>query len=601
MIPVSSSDNKTVRRDLTILFGILLCLSGCQKQPGPDIRFLQEGITFDANAGSGSVEYVANRPWTVAADAPWCRIIPSSGTGTDAPQGQLHLMVEENQSTDQRSCTITLASEDLSATLRVTQRHRDGFLLPESAFELGPENQSFRVPVWRVNPYQAEVVGDAANWIHLSGTKAMQEDGLLLSIDENPSVSRTGQIRIFSNGQEALVTIKQKSGYVKFDDPALEQYCRRFDSDHDNHLTIEEAQAVRGEIFLSPDVVSLTGLEHFIHLSSVICHAPLDLLDLRNFQNLTKLNVVGDLKKLLVSDLAFLCDIDIRDSEIKSLDLSGCRRLVDVNLGNNEELQAIDLTDCLALTTFRLWGSPLTRKMEFHDFPALQDLTVAGIKKIIQLNLKNLPKLTRVCCYNDPSLKELLIEQCPAVEILACYETALSKLDLSGTPRLKTLGAYDSALTSLDLSGLDQLKEVEVYQNPLKSLDLSGCSELTLLNCGGSRIQSLDVSSCTKLQTLYVESARLSSLSIKNSHSLKELLCGENPMTSLDLSGCDQLGILAFNNTLLTSVDLTTNLKIWKVDAQENPYLKTIYLSSERNYDDIIFYYDGWITELVYR
>ena len=72
-------------------------------------------------------------------------------------------------------------------------------------------------------------------------------------------------------------------------------------------------------------------------------------------------------------------------------------------------------------------------------------------------------------------------------------------------------------------------------------------------------------------------------------------------MTSLDLSGCDQLGILAFNNTLLTSVDLTTNLKIWKVDAQENPYLKTIYLSSERNYDDIIFYYDGWITELVYR
>jgi Leucine-rich repeat (LRR) protein len=103
---------------------------------------------------------------------------------------------------------------------------------------------------------------------------------------------------------------------------------------------------------------------------------------------------------------------------------------------------------------------------------------------------------------NRGALTDLEIKNCPALQVLYCYNNQLTSLDVSSCTALKYLHCYNNQLTSLDVSSCTALQYLHCYNNQLASLDVSGCTALHYLFCYNNQLTSLDVSSLTALNHL---------------------------------------------------------------------------------------------------
>jgi hypothetical protein len=124
----------TFNFQLSILLALLITLTGCSGDDDNnnnnnggddplDVELEVERATsqFTYAAGTEDLEVYATDPWTAAvnAAATWCTVSPASGNG----DGYITITVTPNANplSEARSATITLTSEDLTATVAVTQ------------------------------------------------------------------------------------------------------------------------------------------------------------------------------------------------------------------------------------------------------------------------------------------------------------------------------------------------------------------------------------------------------------------------------------------------------------------------------------------------
>lgn len=629
-----------MRRFLLPLLFVFLALS-CQKQPGaPEISLSQEVLSLDSAAGSGTVELTVNRPWTATTDVPWCKVIPASGNGFDGLPGDLHIVCEENPDHAERSCTVTIKSGALTKTLTVKQNHKEGVLIPENDFELGPEERTFSIDLWYTTPYTVETDGQSSDWISIVRTKSMTGGALTIHLTENTSVARTGQINVSYNGHEDIIRIRQSCGYVKFEDDLFKSACMVYDENQDGRLSVDEARKAT-MLYIEPETKSVAGLEQFVNLSTLYCtYAALETLDITPLTALEYLLVNGRLKNLLCHGLPQLKELILRETAISSLDLTGCdglttldvnddTRLTDVRFGNHPKLASLSFLFCPFASDFSLISFPSLKEVHLESLNQTKHLTISDLPKLERLDITSNPVLSDLEVTECPSLQVFWLSQngikklslpgfyglkefggdfsgveefsiglCPKLEYFSCDHSSLQELELSFCPNLLYLECNFAQTEKLDLSPCPHLLSVSARDGRIKSLIAKDNPELQTLFANDNQLEVLDLQGCRSLVSLSVERNNLSSVNITGADALYSLYLNHNPITSLDCSLWPNLYELACEMTRLTTLDMTHNPELQFLYAMNNPDLKAIYLIAGKDYWQV--QYDPVYTTLYY-
>lgn len=244
---------------------------------------------------------------------------------------------------------------------------------------------------------------------------------------------------------------------------------------------------------------------------------------------------------------------------------------------------------------------PQGEKQSFTLPKELQKATIYGPISYLNLNktalseldLSHTDALRSLWCYNT-LLTKIDVTGQPDLEELFCYFTAIQELDLSHNPKLAFLGVQNCLLTAIDLTTLPLLTEVYLDGNPLGSinikknpklkklacmktglsqLDLSACPQLTFVECSMNKLTSLDLSRQSELDTLKADVNELTDLDVTHCPKLKKLHLGGNKLTTLDLQKNPLLEDLNLNNNKMESLDFLKSVpKLKKLAIKRNAF-----------------------------
>ena len=145
----------------------------------------------------------------------------------------------------------------------------------------------------------------------------------------------------------------------------------------------------------------------------------------------------------------------------------------------DSELTSLNVSGCSSLTRLECGGNQLT------------SLDVSQNSALNWLN----------CGHNQ--LTSLDVPQNAALENLYCNNNQLTSLDVSQNAALENLYCNNNQLTSLDVSQNFSLYILYCQSNQLTSLDVSQNTALTLLYCGSNQLTSLDLSHNSLLSDLW--------------------------------------------------------------------------------------------------
>ena len=144
----------------------------------------------------------------------------------------------------------------------------------------------------------------------------------------------------------------------------------------------------------------------------------------------------------------------------------------------DSELTSLDVSGCPSLTRLDCWGNQL-KNLDVSQNRALQ----------------------RLVCHKN-QLTSLDVSQNSVLALLSCGDNQLTNLDISQNAALKSLYSDGNQLTSLDVSQNSALEGFYCRNNQLTSLDLSQNSALKWLYCNDNRLTSLDLSHNSDLMEL---------------------------------------------------------------------------------------------------
>lgn len=196
---------------------------------------------------------------------------------------------------------------------------------------------------------------------------------------------------------------------------------------------------------------------------------------------------------------------------------------------------------------------------------------------VTYINLSKITTLKELWCYQT-GISRIDVSKQLDLEKFYCSATSIASLNLSKNSKLRELGAFFCRLTAIDLSNCPELEEIyislneitklDLTHNPklkklycekmkLTSLDLSKCPELTEIQCSENRkLKTVDLSMLPKLEVFKADIIGLESLDVSHNPNLKQLHLGGNNLTTLDLS----------KNPLLEELNLNNNKKLSSID-----------------------------------
>ena len=94
----------------------------------------------------------------------------------------------------------------------------------------------------------------------------------------------------------------------------------------------------------------------------------------------------------------------------------------------------------------------------------------------------------------------------PLLESLACWDNALTVLDLRGNPALRDIACGNNRLTELKVNGCPLLEDLACFSNSLTYLDLSGNPALRYLTCQDNPLTGIALNGRAKLDMLQADS-----------------------------------------------------------------------------------------------
>lgn len=169
-------------------------------------------------------------------------------------------------------------------------------------------------------------------------------------------------------------------------------------------------------------------------------------------------------------------------NDIKKIDVSNLSQLEDLDLAYTG-MSALDISHNPKLRKLRAYGN----KLSALDITKAPELTYLDVKsnKLEELNTTNNNKLETLLAQNN-LLTSLDVSAMSNLVELDFSNNQISNVNVTNAVNLKKLGASDNKLTSVDLSKNTRLQTVLLDKNQLEALDLSHQNSLTLVQVGGN-------------------------------------------------------------------------------------------------------------------
>lgn len=119
-------------------------------------------------------------------------------------------------------------------------------------------------------------------------------------------------------------------------------------------------------------------------------------------------------------------------STIKNLDLRGMTKLEYCQAGDCEYLLEIpDFSDCVSLRNFRIEHCPVKGDLNVNNCKNLEEIN-AYESNITSITLHDMPALWNICVFGNPDMTSLDLKNLPSLEQLMCYNLEkIERIDIS--------------------------------------------------------------------------------------------------------------------------------------------------------------------------
>lgn len=333
------------------------------------------------------------------------------------------------------------------------------------------------------------------------------------------------------------------------------------DANDDGEIQVSEAQQVDW-LFVSSafgwpysPVASLVGIEYFTNLRTI---------DINQ----------SDIVTLNFSGCAAMEKIDLNGaSDLLTLNVSGLSNLNELIVHGSGQLQSILFLANSALKTINLNDTP-GLPADLTALTALETLIYKYVDAPHTVNVAGMPNLKSLDCSYSAGLTSISMSGAGNLETVSLRNTALMSLDVSGLPALKTINCSNTNIAALDLTPATSLESVACGGQSITSLNIQNLVNLKYLACGFTSMDTIDLTGLVSLETLQcaagVPTGNLISLPLAQVPSLKTLNCGYNPITSLDLSAVPLLQTLDCSACDLAELDFTGCYNLTSVSVQGN-------------------------------
>ncbi len=361
---------------------------------------------------------------------------------------------------------------------------------------------------------------------------------------------------------------------TNFKDEIFREHIKKFwDKNLDGYLSSSEIEKVKS-IYATEVLKDLTGIEYFTALEELdIRECDLTSMDLSSNKALKKVICNNNqLASLTLGNLPALTELDCSYNQLTSLDVTGCPNLIYLDCDFNE-IESLDPRKCTQLISLCCARNSL-EKLDVSTCKFLAKLDCSS-NELRSLNIRNNTTLTYLDCTSN-FLQKLDLRYNPELEHLECGRNDLNSLDVSNNTNLNYLNCEKTSITSIDVSMLKSLRTLCCNSNYIESLDISKNTALVMLACEGNHLSELDVTKHHSLRYLNCSYNDLSAIDLSKNTALESLNCSHTSITSLDLS----------NNTELVELILLEGL-IKTVDIHYCPKLVELVKTHERNlYED---------------
>lgn len=276
----------------------------------------------------------------------------------------------------------------------------------------------------------------------------------------------------------------------------------KIDINNDNEIQVSEAALISALAIgnlINPNITDITGVENFVNLKNISIESPVTTLDLRGLTNLQRLNLysipvvhlnIEGLINLTSIDLyacnALVTPLDLRNcTNLTSIYIMRCRSLTDLNCAGLTNLTNVDVEES-SLNSIDLSGA--TALDDFDSLPfdnSIGELNISGtsIEDFLGptenniLIASNCLQLTRISIKTN----NLTVSNCPLLGTLSARNVP-GTFNITGTPNLHSIQLNNFQQSTLDVSNLHQLQELQCNCDNLEYLNLkNGTSEVVRL------------------------------------------------------------------------------------------------------------------------
>ena len=174
------------------------------KTPASVSSLSPSSLTYSDAGGTQTVTFTSALSWTVSSDADWVTVSPASGA---AGKVEIQVAAASNDGYDGRSATLTIKSEDVSATIAVSQKQKGALILSDLAYTVPAEGGTLSIVVKANSDVKAS---SAVDWIQVVSTRSLEESTFQLTVAANAAYDpRTGTVTFTNEAGSEIVTVVQ--------------------------------------------------------------------------------------------------------------------------------------------------------------------------------------------------------------------------------------------------------------------------------------------------------------------------------------------------------------------------------------------------------
>lgn len=221
-LKVSAGENtqyETRSATVTISAGEATLTLTVQQASKKGFEISQASFSIGKDGGNVNIPVKANASYT-------CTVSESAKSWLSVTQLKsltdytIVLSASKNETYDARIGTVTIAYENQTSTITVTQSQNEEIIVTQKEFEINNKGGELRIPVTTNIEYECSVMDGAQEWITISQsqTRGLEEYSIVLQVAENVGYTRrVGQIKVTGVGKESFITIIQ-GGNIRITD-----------------------------------------------------------------------------------------------------------------------------------------------------------------------------------------------------------------------------------------------------------------------------------------------------------------------------------------------------------------------------------------------